>query len=682
MNPSPHRRLPTLFLAVAAAALSACGGAKNEDSVIDPIRPPAPYQPKDTYASTPAPLGKPPAATFYDPPAAGPIDASVNNWLAAAPAPAASGTSGSGSWTGPQPPTPPAPATPLPPSPPSPPPAPAQPQPVPQAFPSDRPTVIYLSDCQQGADINCVPGIDSNSGTSPTSPKRTLASIDVNTMGAGSKVLFACGGVWTGINTQVTNPNATPTAPLSFDHYVPAWGCKTRPWLKASTSHYHALQFGITGDKTVDGGYVISNLKLDGLGRRNTWGLHFRLGVRNVVMSNLEITGFAKGVLAEQDMSSSITNMALLNSTLTGNLEYGFDGSADNLTLEGNTFTQNNSMSQTFGGALRLYRRGKNLVMKGNTFTENSVNDGKCDSEVVTINGMWDGMLIENNEFKQRNANTSCYGISMYGNGSEQAYFRNVLVTKNRFENMGTYAISATSAPGIKVELNLIVHRLPQYHAGIVIHDRDKGLPQDDDDTGAVVRSNTIVLENAGPASEALVVKEGAGRNVVVASNLIYFGPGSDPLHSCFAHPARSVFLAFDSNLCHHGNGAGSWSSTYPDAYTAAQQNFDRNGMSGDPLFVVIPSSMNGWSDAVRLPVYPRASNNPGMGEEPYIPGGAGLDMGHPTYSTLTDRLGNRRGARPDIGARETADMDWGRIPAKDQPPRLVNSVPPPPPSY
>lgn len=659
MDPKNNRRLPNLFLAVAAVStLAACGGGRGTSETLTPPAPPPGMSPDVVYVPPPYVPGGPPP-TFYDPPAAGPM-AGNSTWVATPAQPPSSNN-----WTSPSAPTPaPAPGT-NPPGPPittEPPPPPPPPlPPAPTSYPSNQPTVIYLSDCQTGAAAGCIRGNDGNQGTSPNAPKATLASVDINSLGAGSKILFACGGVWTNVAAEIRNTNVTPASPLTLDQYTPAWGCAGKPTLRISTTTYFAFQFGNQSDTVTDGGYTLRNLKLDGGGRRNTWGVHLRLGLRSVSLENVEISGFARGILAEQDRTTSLTTVSLKNSYLHHNIEYAFQGSADNLTVEGTTFSQNNSASDAFGGAMLLTGRGRNLVLRGNTFQENSVTDGRCDSEIVTMNGQWDGILVELNKFLQTNSGPSCTGLSMFGDGSTTSYFRNAVVRQNIFSNLGSYSITATSTPGIVVENNLFLHTLSQYHAAVVIHDRDKGTPQDDEDTGAVVRNNTLRLENAGPGSEALAFREGSGRNIVVASNLVYFGAGSDPQHYCFAPTARVNYLAFDYNLCYHAGPdgfpsmAGQWSAAYYDTAQASAAGYDQNGVQMDPLFVTYPTAANGWDDTVKAPIY-------GLLPEDFVPGGAGIDRGHPNHSVRTDRLGNTRGQRPDIGTREQ-EYDYGRVP-------------------
>lgn len=133
-------------------------------------------------------------------------------------------------------------------------------------------TTYYVSDCQTGADPACVAGDDSRTTTEAqvsTTPWRTTAGLTaarVNALAAGSSVLFARGGSWTGwALAGITNLNVSRASPLTFDSYAPAWGPGTaKPLIenKGRGTTLFALQNG--GASTHDEGYVLQNLSLTG----------------------------------------------------------------------------------------------------------------------------------------------------------------------------------------------------------------------------------------------------------------------------------------------------------------------------------------------------------------------------------------------------------------------------------
>ena len=54
----------------------------------------------------------------------------------------------------------------------------------------------YVCECAAGADEDCIPGDDANSGSSPTEPWRTyeMARSQFNSLAAGDAIRFCRGG--------------------------------------------------------------------------------------------------------------------------------------------------------------------------------------------------------------------------------------------------------------------------------------------------------------------------------------------------------------------------------------------------------------------------------------------------------------------------------------------------------
>lgn len=456
--------------------------------------------------------------------------------------------------------------------------------------------VYYFADCQAGAEPACVPGNNSNAGSQPSAPKKDLAGFDANALPAGAQLLFAKGGAWIGFHMQLRNLNATPSQPLVIDSYTPSWGGTALPWLKAGGANY-ALQFGSFRDTANDGGYTVRNLKLDGLGAPGSWGVHLRNNVRDVTLENLEITGFALGIHSGNDTMPGITALTVRNCRIHLNAEMGMLGDANDLLVEGTTFSSNNFSGSAFNHAIYLSGRGRNGIIRNNAFIDNSAVNGVCAGGNFTVHGQWDGLLVEGNTIRQDASSGGCYGISINPAYTTAEYFRNVVLRGNTIVNVGFVAIGVASAPGILVENNTIVNTRPTYQVGILIPERS---PQagDDADTGAIVRNNTVYFSQAGSGSEGIALrttKGGAGTHLQVVSNLVYFGNGSSANHACFGHGALSNFTSFDKNLCHHAGGSGAWSSAYRNLSAARVAGFDREGLDTDPKLTTLPSQANKW---------------------------------------------------------------------------------------
>jgi hypothetical protein len=524
----------------------------------------------------------------------------------------------------------PAPSTPTPsPSPapaPTPPPASGQP---PTPTPSGQ--AYYFSDCQDDAHPDCVPGNNVNPGTDPAAPKRDLAGFNLNGLPAGSQVLFARGGTWTNFSAFVYNLNATASEPIFFDSYSPPWGGSARPRLRAGATFY-GFQFGGTyGNTVVDGGYVVRNLKLEGVGAAGSWGVFIGSATRSIFIEHMEITNFAIAIHMQNGSGDGNRGVTIRHNDIALNTSMGILGDALDLVIEGNTFRNNNYVTGSgFEHAIYLGGHGTNGVVRGNVFVDNSVVGGVCTGGNLTVHGQWDGLLIENNLITQAASDGGCYGISINSAYDTAEWFRNLVVRGNTIVNLGNCSICLTSAPGAIVENNVIVNTQNRYHAAILIPDRT---PQagDDLDSGAIVRNNSIYLTQPS-AGDAIRLTAGAGSNLQVVSNLIYFGAGASSTHSCFAHPAYANFAAFDNNLCHHAGGNGRWSASYATLANAQAAGFDIDGLSSDPL-TVVPSNTNDWSMAL-------AAGSPAIG------------AAHPTLSATQDKLSVPR-TDPDIGAFE-----------------------------
>jgi parallel beta-helix repeat protein len=415
----------------------------------------------------------------------------------------------------------PAPATSAPPAVPAPPapPPPAPPPPAPSPPAPAGAVTYYFSDCQANASAGCVPGNNANAGTSASAPKRTLDGINLDTLPAGSQLLFARGGAWTGFNVQVHNLNVTAAAPLVFDSYAPAWGGTARPWLTSGGAFY-AFQTSHYNRTEDSGGYVIRNLKLDGAGAAGQWGIHLRNLSHDILIENLEITGFELGLHFQNN--SPIGNVTVRNNHIHRNSSMGMLGSSVNLSFEGNTFEANNFSGSPFNHAIYLGGRGTNGVMRNNTFLRNSVctvapcADGQpvdpttCRGGNVTVHGQWDGLLIEGNTIEQTAGTGSCYGFSITPGYTSAEYFRRVVVRNNTVSNVGCgICVGAAVAP--LVENNRFFNTQSRNMLPTVLgaHTDDSGGGGDDVDNGGIVRNNTLCNTYAGQSTLFLLADRG-----------------------------------------------------------------------------------------------------------------------------------------------------------------------------
>jgi len=377
----------------------------------------------------------------------------------------------------------------------------------------------YFSDCQPGAAKTCVQGSDANSGTSESSPKRNLASVNFNALPAGSKLLLARGGVWVWPNQMllIDNPNVTPKEPLVFD----AYGTGERPWIKVTDQKAGAFFFGEYNNSANDGGYTLRNFKLDGMGS-SAWGLFLIHNLNSVTIENMEITGFHIGIHSQARAPHGVTKVLIRNNIISRNSSMGILGQFSDSVIEGNLFEGNNFSGSTFDHAVYLSGNdagGRNIVIRNNIFRNNSVVNGVCKGGNVTMHGQMDGMLIEGNIIELPAATTGCWGFSITSAYTSPDWFRNFTVRNNTLINLGGCGVCANAAPGIVVENNRFINTQSTPHTAVSI--RGEVGPGDDTDRDAVVRNN-IACFPTGAANQAIASVSSPGSKVT--GNVAYTG--------------------------------------------------------------------------------------------------------------------------------------------------------------
>lgn len=391
------------------------------------------------------------------------------------------------------------------PAPPPPAPAPAPtPAPAPAPAPVPGAVTIYVSDCQAGAPLTCVPGSDASDGRSEERPRRTLGQW-VNTLPAGSRVLLNRGGVWNDVGVMLENRNTSAAAPLVFD----AYGTGPMPWLKKAAGNMFNVGGG-WGNTSDDGGYVFRNLKFDGMDTAE-WGFWFVQNVRDVTIENSEITGFRIALNSNDGAPVGVTGVTLRNNLIHRNRAMGLLGHYDNMLIEGNTFEANNFTGSTFDHGTYI-GGGHNITLRNNRYLRNSTVNGECRGGNMTFHGQIDGLLIEGNTIEQDSAADGCWLMSITQGYSTAEWFRNAVVRNNRLINGGNTVMAAQSAPGIVVEGNVVINTRSTAQTAFAIGSGANG-GGDVADENAVVRNNVVCRANAG-ASGAVVAVNSPGAAV------------------------------------------------------------------------------------------------------------------------------------------------------------------------
>lgn len=357
----------------------------------------------------------------------------------------------------------------------------------------------YFSDCQAGAAPGCVPGNNGNAGTRPDAPKQTLAGFNINGLPAGSKLLFARGGVWNHSLVRIDNRRVSAEQPLVLD----AYGDGPAPVFKVAKAY--AFEFGTWQNTELDGGYVFRNLKLDGQGTAE-WGFWLRGALRDVVIENMEITGFAIAINSQG--GDPISHITVRNSKIVRNHDMGVLGHFNHSVFEGNQFVENNARGSTFSHALYLSGGNRNKI-KGNLFLNNSVVNGECRGGNVTMHGQMDTMLIEDNLISQAKASDGCFGFSITTGYNTPEWFRNFTVRNNTVINVGGCAICADAVQNFVVEGNRVFQDHDRWHYAILIRNTEQ--PNDAPNANVVIRNNTACFkESRGNQKLAAISFQGA----------------------------------------------------------------------------------------------------------------------------------------------------------------------------
>lgn len=377
---------------------------------------------------------------------------------------------------------------------------------------------LYFSDCQAGAATGCLPGSNANPGTQ-AAPKQNLSGINVSTLPAGTSLLFARGGSWIVGWTRLENMNASAAAPITFD----AYGSGPAPLLTTSSNAIAAFELG--GDyfnTSNDGGYVFRNLRIDGSGN-SAAGFWFNGNVRDVVIDNVEITGFDIGIHSQARAPHGVHNVLIRNSSISRNNSMGVLGQFSNTVIEGTLFEANNTISGSgFNHGTYLSGSdglsGHNVTLRNNRYIRNSVVNGVCLGGNMTFHGQMDGVLIEGNRIEQDAAAEGCWEMSITQGYTTAEWFRNFVVRNNKLINAGNTGMSVQSAPGIVVEGNVIINTQATYQTGISVGHTEYS-NGDAPDGNAIVRNNTACYPTPHSGSTAVRViapNSQVGNNVVL----------------------------------------------------------------------------------------------------------------------------------------------------------------------
>ncbi|OOG82881.1 hypothetical protein B0E41_13940 [Hydrogenophaga sp. A37] len=355
-------------------------------------------------------------------------------------------------------------------------------------------------------------GVNTNPGTAAL-PKRDRVGVDINTLPAGTLLLFERGGSYSWPFVILENLNATETQPILIGDY----GTGTKPVFNTTGD---AIFFGNYQNTSFDGGYTFRNVRFIGPGSGT--GM-FLQSVHHVTLDGVEMSNYGIAIQSQADRSPGVHNLRIVNSSISRNTAMGILGQFSNSVIENNVFEANNFRGSGLDHGTYLSGKtgysGYNIVIRNNHYNRNSNVNGVCTGGNMTFHGQMDGVLIEGNRIEQDAAADGCWEMSITQGYGTAEWFRNFVVRNNKLINAGNTGMAVQSAPGIVIEGNIVINTQNRYQTSIGVghNEYQNG---DVPDGNATVRNNTV-CQSGGATGPAVNV---TAPNSVVTDNVTVTG--------------------------------------------------------------------------------------------------------------------------------------------------------------
>lgn len=507
-------------------------------------------------------------------------------------------------------------------------------------------TIHYVCDCGNGASPTCVPGDDSNPGTSADAPMRTYdkGRTRFNEMAAGETVAFCRGGAFEIVgDTHWVNPQCKTDSRCTLRDYVPPWATDgDKAPLISALPDAGTFSLDDAADPDHEEGYIFANLRLKGAGSGG--GFFFYNDIDDVLLCALSIDNFAIGVhiAASNDSPAGKDRrqqrLVVRGSRFTNNKQFGVLGGCDDCAIEDSYFENNGFGSATFDHNLYLDEGSGlgqpvvNMSLTGNELFRSTQVNGVCSGVSLVVHGLYDKLRIENNYVHEvaNQVSPECYGISVdTGYGGVAEGFHDLVIRGNRVENTGGIGIGLNGCVNCLVENNSVV-MLGSAADEIAIAAPVRG--RDDIDTamtGITIRNNSVYV--AASMGIGILLRD-EGDNHSVVSNAIVYG-GTDYFGCLALNRPKASYKLVDNNICFYTSENGHWQADMSSlAAWQAATGFDMNSQLTDPGFksVASPYDLSAASDASAM-----------------------VGQGNKTQSSATSLGGKPRDAAPDVGAYE-----------------------------
>lgn len=456
----------------------------------------------------------------------------------------------------------------------------------------------YVCDCAPGADVDCIAGSDTSSGTAE-SPWQSYqqARAAFAALQPGEAVRFCRGGSWqVSGNAQWVNDACMAASPCVVGAYEAPWvtGDEPRPILKRIDGD-DGFNLENGGGPIQQQGYRFEDLHLVGTGgdpaSYSGRGFFFYNNVDDVTISNVRIERFALGIniegangCAPEDSSAACRSerIVLRDSEIVNNTSQGWLGASSGSGIFDSVFDGNGSGS-IFHHNVYLASEAEIVGMQvvGNVVRNNSLDPaGRCSSASLAGHGRLTDLLIEGNLVTEDpgTANNGCWGITIDPAYSSAEQFLRMVIRGNTVRNVGNVSIGTASCIDCVIESNQIIQQSAIGGSAIEIPNR---LPGSGDaiDTGMTIRNNSIAYADGGIGIS--IGLNGTGHRIV-NNAVAALSSGID----CFATDLpSSAFLAMDYNLCDAGI-SGNWAFGVGDlAAWQASSGLDTNSTAADPQF-------------------------------------------------------------------------------------------------
>ena len=508
---------------------------------------------------------------------------------------------------------------------------------------SVRGTPHYYCDCGTGASTSCVPGNNSNAGTSSSAPRRTIANaMTLMTTLSGTHTIALCKGGAFDATGQLGGyaPGCTTGTCIDLREYSPPSLDTAKPIINMATNNN---LFHLEGAR---GGFRIFNLKLVGSNNPSDMdniAFFFYNGVHDIEIGNLDIVNFSTGMDHENGGASPVSNILMSGNTFSNNSRFAYFGGGS-----GTKFNYN--IVEGSGGGTNLihaiYQANYGSIAISVEIIGNYIHGQygpTCLGSVLQSHGAIDGLTVKDNivSVEVGSVTGGCFGIefSNITNDTHPTYFRNAVFSGNTIINGGNTALMVTSCPGCIIENNIVINDWP-YNGnlnGIVIAGNpNRGI--DDTSTSNTIRNNTVWYGTKFNGTGVGIVTNTEGSGHIISNNTVSSAQGSGTL-SCFRHDLSLNSYSFmDNNHCYgtvttryeytNGSNLAAWK-----AYTTVK-NFDANSIGNAPVFINATS-------AAGYDFHPNSSSSPL------------LSAGNNANKSTLDFAGVTRPNPPAIGAYE-----------------------------